>query len=193
METIVVNGTLRTEFGKKATRALRKAGNIPCNLYGGADTVSFYAPVAEFRKLIYTPDFRIAEINVDGKKYKAILKEGQFDPVKDDLMHLDFQELVDTVKVKVSVPLRLLGTPRGTATGGKMEQVLRKLTIMALPKHLVTAVELDVTDLDMGGIKRIRDIKAEGITFLLSSSNPVARIAIPRAAKADAAAAPAKK
>ena len=73
METISINGTPRTELGKKATRALRKAGNVPCNLYGGKETLNFYAPVASFRKLIYTPDFRLAEITVDGKIFKAIV------------------------------------------------------------------------------------------------------------------------
>ena len=75
METIVINGTPRTELGKKATRALRRAGNVPCNLYGGKETLNFYAPVASFRKLIYTPDFRMAEIVVGGKNYKASIKD----------------------------------------------------------------------------------------------------------------------
>ena len=107
MEKVVINGTPRTELGKKATRALRKAGNVPCNLYGGKETLNFYAPLTEFRKLIYTPDFRLAEINLSGKTYSAIVKDSQFAPVNDSLLHLDFQELVETSKVKVFIPLRL--------------------------------------------------------------------------------------
>ena len=113
METIAINGTPRTELGKKATRALRRAGNVPCNLYGGKETINFYAPVAAFRKLIYTPDFRLAEITVGEKTCKAIVKDLQFESVKDSLLHIDFQELVEGVKVKVSVQLKLTGTPKG--------------------------------------------------------------------------------
>jgi len=189
METVVINGTPRTELGKKATRALRKAGNVPCNLYGGAATLNFQAPVASFRKLIYTPDFRIAEINVEGKSFKAIVKEVQFEPVKDSILHIDFQELVDTTPVKVSVPLRLNGNPKGVADGGKLEQVIRRVNIVALPANLPSAIELNIADMQLGSIKRISDIQLEGVKILLSGSNPVARVNVPRALRDDAAAA----
>lgn len=193
METVVINATPRTELGKKATRALRKAGNIPCNLYGGKETLNFFAPVAEFRKLIFTPDFRLAEINLNGKAYKAIVKDSQFAPVNDELLHLDFQELVDDVKVKVYVPIRLNGTPKGIILGGKLEQAFRKLHILALPKDLPTSIEIDVTDMDLGAVKRIKDIVIPGVTFLHSPANPFAKVNVPRAAKEEvkAAAAPA--
>jgi large subunit ribosomal protein L25 len=189
METIAINGTPRTELGKKATRALRKAGNVPCNLYGGKETLNFYAPVSAFKKLIYTPEFRLAEISLGGKTYKAILKESQFEPVKDTLLHIDFQELVDNVKVKVSVPLHLSGTPRGVANGGKLEQVLKRVSIIALPKDLPSHITVDVTSMDNGDIKRLRDISVPGVTFLLADSNPLARVNVPRQLKEDAAAA----
>ncbi len=189
METIAINGTPRTELGKKATRALRKAGNVPCNLYGGKETLNFFAPVSAFKKLIYTPEFRLAEISLGGKTYKAILKESQFEPVKDTLLHIDFQELVDNVKVKVSVPLHLSGTPRGVANGGKLEQVLKRVSIIALPKDLPSHITVDVTSMDNGDIKRLRDISVPGVTFLLADSNPLARVNVPRQVKEDAAAA----
>lgn len=193
METVVVTGTPRTELGKKATRALRKAGNVPCNIYGGAETLNFYAPVTAFKKLIYTPEFRLAEVQLNGKSYKAIVKETQFDPVKDELLHVDFQELVDTTPVKISVPVRLKGTAKGAALGGKVEQVQRRLNVLALPKDLVSGIDLDITELDLGGILRISDLKTENLTYLLSDSNPVARMAVPRAAKGEAAAEAKKK
>ncbi len=180
METVVINGTPRTELGKKATRALRKAGNVPCNLYGGKETLNFYAPVSEFRKLIYTPDFRLAEINLNGKTYKAIVKDSQFEPVKDSLMHLDFQELVDNVKVKVYIPLKLTGTPKGIILGGKLEQSFRKLHLLALPKDIPTEIVIDVTDMGLGSIKRIKEIELPGVTLLHAPSNPFAKVQIPR-------------
>ncbi len=187
METVVINGTPRTELGKKATRALRKAGNVPCNLYGGKETLNFYAPVAEFRKLIYTPDFRLAAINLNGNTYKAILKDSQFEPVKDALLHLDFQELVDNVKVKVHVPLIFTGTPKGIILGGKLEQVFRKLHVLALPKDLPESITIDVSDMDLGSIKRIKEIELPGVTFLHTPATPFAKMQVPRAAAAAAA------
>jgi large subunit ribosomal protein L25 len=194
METVVINGTPRTELGKKATRALRRAGNVPCNLYGGKETLNFYAPVASFRKLIYTPDFRLAEVNVEGKTFRAIVKDLQFESVKDDLLHIDFQELVDNVKVKVSVQLKLVGTPKGIILGGKLEQAFKRLSVLALPKDLPNVIEVDVTDMDLGAIKRIKDLEIPGVTILHSPMNPFAKVMIPRAAKEEpvvAAAAPA--
>ncbi|MES2619969.1 MAG: 50S ribosomal protein L25 [Bacteroidota bacterium] len=195
METITINGTPRTELGKKATRALRRAGNVPCNLYGGKETVNFYAPVTAFRKLIYTPDFRLAEITVGDKTCKAIVKDLQFESVKDELLHIDFQELIDDVKVKVSVQLKLTGTPKGIILGGKLEQAFKRLSVLALPKDLPSVIEVDVTDMDLGAIKRIKDLEIPGVTILHSPMNPFAKVMIPRAAKEEvptaAAAAPA--
>lgn len=193
METVVINATPRTELGKKATRALRKAGNIPCNLYGGKETLNFYAPLAEFRKLVYTPDFRVAEINLNGNKYRAFIKESQFEPVKDAMLHLDFQELVDDVKVKVHIPLKLNGTPKGIILGGRLEAPFRKLTILALPKDIPNTIEIDVTDMGLGDVKRIQDIQLPGVTILHAPANPFARVQIPRTVveEAPVAAAPA--
>lgn len=180
METVVINATPRTELGKKATRALRKAGNIPCNLYGGKETLNFYAPVGEFRKLIYTPDFRAAEINLNGKTYKAFVKESQFEPVKDAMLHLDFQEFVDTVKVKVYIPLKLNGTPKGIISGGRLEAPFRKLHVLALPKDIPNVIEISVADMDLGDVKRIKDIQIPGVTILHAPANPFAKVQIPR-------------
>ncbi|MCS6933731.1 MAG: 50S ribosomal protein L25 [Chitinophagales bacterium] len=193
METTILHGTPRTELGKKATRALRKAGNVPCNLYGGDKNYNFYAPLHEFRKLIYTPELRVAEIHLNGQVHRAILKETQFEPVKDTMLHADFQELREDVKVKVSIPLRLKGTPKGASAGGKLEQVVRRLQVVALPKDLVSYLEFDVSGMDLGAISRVRDLQAfyPNLTFLLSGANPIARVSVPRAAKEEAAAAPA--
>ena len=186
MEKVVINGTPRTELGKKATRALRKAGNTPCNLYGGKETLNFYAPTASFRKLIFTPDFRVAEINLDGKTYTAIVKDSQYEPILGALLHLDFQELVETVKVKVSIPLKLKGTPKGITDGGVLETVFKKLNILALPKDIPNVIEVDIAGMQLGDIKRIKDIEIPGVTILHSPSNPFARVQIPRAVKEEA-------
>jgi large subunit ribosomal protein L25 len=197
MEKVVIDGTPRTELGKKATRALRKAGNTPCNLYGGTETLNFYAPTSAFRKLIFTPDFRVAEIHLNGKTYNAIIKDSQYEPILGGLLHLDFQEMVDTVKVKVSIPLRLKGNPKGITDGGVLEQAFKKLNILALPKDIPSVIEVDVTSMQLGDIKRIKDLVIPGVTFLHAPANPFAKVQIPRAVKEEvptaavAAAAPA--
>ncbi|CAG0899555.1 unnamed protein product, partial [Darwinula stevensoni] len=137
----------RTELGKKAAKALRKQGLVPCNLYGGKETINFSAPYTSLQPIVFTPAFKIAEIELNGKKIKAITKELQFDPVKDTIKHVDFQELVDEVKVKVEVPLKLNGVPAEVAMGAKLEQTMRKLKIFALPKHLPEVIVVEVGDL----------------------------------------------
>lgn len=188
METIVITGSPRTELGKKATRALRRAGNVPANIYGGKETLNFLAPAAAFRKIIYTPNFRLAEIQLNGKSYKAILKDSQYDPVSGDLLHADFQELVDDVKVKVSIPLILKGTPKGIILGGVLEQVFRKINLLAYPKDIPATIEVNVADMELGAIKRLKDLDLPGVTILHPLSNPFARVMVPRAAKEEVAA-----
>ena len=189
METVSIAAQPRTELGKKAAKALRKQGLVPCNLYGGKETINFSAPYTSLQPIVFTPAFKIAEIELNGKKIKAITKELQFDPIKDTIKHVDFQELVDDVKVKVEVPLKLSGVPAEVAMGAKLEQTMRKLKIFALPKHLPEVIVVEVGDLTVGQNKRIKDIQIEGITLLHSASIPVARLTSSRASKEAAAAA----
>ncbi|MBL7800076.1 MAG: 50S ribosomal protein L25 [Chitinophagales bacterium] len=189
METVSIAAQPRTELGKKAAKALRKQGLVPCNLYGGKETINFSAPYTSLQPIVFTPAFKIAEIELNGKKIKAITKELQFDPVKDTVKHVDFQELVDDIKVKVEVPLKLSGVPAEVAMGAKLEQTMRKLKIFALPKHLPEVIVVEVGDLTVGQNKRIKDIQIEGITLLHSASIPVARLTSSRASKEAAAAA----
>ncbi len=189
METVSIAAQPRTELGKKAAKALRKQGLVPCNLYGGKETINFSAPYTSLQPIVFTPAFKIAEIELNGKKIKAITKELQFDPVKDTVKHVDFQELVDDIKVKVEVPLKLNGIPAEVAMGAKLEQTMRKLKIYALPKHLPEVIVVEVGDLTVGQNKRIKDIQIEGITLLHSASIPVARLTSSRASKEAAAAA----
>ncbi len=189
MEVVKIEAQLRTDLGKKASKGLRKQGNIPCNLYGGKENVNFYAPASSFKAIIFTPDFKLAEISVGGKTYRAILKDLQAEPVTDRIDHLDFQELVDDKPVKVAVPLKFTGTPKAAAMGGKVEQTMRKLNILALPKDLPSVITLDVSDMDFGHIKRIKELSVPGVTILHSQSIPVARLQVTRAVKEEAAAA----
>jgi large subunit ribosomal protein L25 len=189
MEVVKIEAHHRTDLGKKAAKTLRKQGSIPCNLYGGKENINFSAPTTSFKALIFTPDFKLAEITVGGKTYTAILKDLQADPVTDRIDHLDFQELVEGTPVKVAVPLKFTGTPKAAAMGGKVEQTMRKLNILALPKDLPSVITLDVSDMDFGSIKRIKELSVAGVEILHSPNIPVARLQVTRAVKEEAAAA----
>jgi large subunit ribosomal protein L25 len=182
MQTVAIQGTLRTELGKKATKATRAEGLVPCVIYGQGGNVHFSAPTLAFRDIVYTPDFKIAEITVDGTTHRAFLKELQFDPVTDSLMHIDFVALVPGHKFTTQVPVILAGVAPGVKVGGKLMQVTRRVKIKTTPEHLVDALTVDISTLELGKSVRIRDIQAlEGVEIIASPGIPIATVEIPRA------------
>lgn len=187
MKTITIEGQLRSEFGKKATRLLRSEEKVPCVIYGGAEIVAFSAPATAFKNLVYTPDFQIAEVKLEGKSYRAILKDLQFDTVTDELIHIDFLELVDNKPVVASLPLRVVGQSIGVKAGGKLVVKLKTLKVKALPKDLRENLELDITNLNLNENLRVEDVKAEGIELLNSPRIPVASVVMTRQLKQEEA------
>ena len=192
MQTVAITGTARTVLGKKAVKAVRSEGHIPCNVYGGKENVHFSAPVNDFKSLLYTPDFKVAEITVNGSVHKAIVKEVQAHPVTDRILHIDFVELIPEKAIKAKVPLRLVGQAEGAKTGGAVIQKMRHATVKTTPENLVDILEVDITELELGDSARVRDIKpVDGLEVLNNPSSPVVSIEIPRAvrsAQADEAA-----
>lgn len=189
MKTITIEGQLRSDFGKKATRLLRSEEKVPCVIYGGAEIVAFSAPATAFKTLVYTPDFQVAEIKLEGKTYRAILKDLQFDTVTDELTHIDFLELVEDKKVVASLPLRVVGQSVGVKAGGKLVVKLKTLKVKAFPKDLREFLELDITNLNLNENLRVEDVKAEGIELLNSPRIPVASVVMTRQLKQEEAAA----
>lgn len=189
MTTIEIQGNKRAETGKKGTNKDRKEGLIPAVLYGGNEVVHFNVKPAAVKHLIYTPDFKLAELDVDGTKSKAILKSIQFHPITDEVIHIDFLRLLDKTPIKVDVPLRFKGVSPGVKVGGKLIQQLRKIKIKTTPEHLVDELKADISKLDLGQSLRVRDIIVpQGIEIINNPATPVALIEIPRALKAAAAA-----
>jgi len=192
MKTITIEGQLRTEIGKQATRQLRSEEKVPGVIYGGAKEVNFSAPLTSFKTLVYTPDFQLAEIKVDGKSYKCILKDLQFDKVSDDLIHADFLELVEDKKVVATIPIKFTGAAKGVKDGGKLITKMKALKIKTLPKFLKENIEVDLTNLELNGNVRVEDVKAENYEILNSPRIPIASIVLTRQLKQEeAAAAPA--
>ncbi|MGX5820378.1 50S ribosomal protein L25 [Chitinophaga lutea] len=189
MKTITIEGQLRSEFGKTATRLLRSEEKVPCVIYGGAETVSFSAPITAFKPLVYTPDFQLAEIKLEGKTYRCILKDMQFDTVTDELAHVDFLELVENKQVVATLPLRMVGQSAGVKAGGKLVVKMKSLKVKAFPKDLVENLEVDITNLELNENIRVEDVKVSNIEILNSPRIPVASVVMTRQLKQEEAAA----
>ncbi|MBK8086679.1 MAG: 50S ribosomal protein L25 [Chitinophagaceae bacterium] len=188
--TITIEGHLRTENGKKAARQLRSQEMVPGVIYGGSAEVNFYAPAKAFKTLVYTPDFQIAEVIVDGKSYRTILKDLQFDKVSDALAHVDLLELVDDKKVIATIPLRFTGTAKGVKDGGKLITKIKSLKIKALPKYLKESIEVDLSPLELNGNIRVEDVKEEHMEVMNSPRIPIASVVLTRQLKQEESTAP---
>jgi large subunit ribosomal protein L25 len=182
MKTITIEGHLRTEHGKKAARQIRSQENVPAVIYGGAQEVNFYASAKAFKPLVYTGEFQIAEVNVDGKTYKCILKDLQFDKVSDALIHLDLLELVDDKKVVATLPLKFVGTSVGVKEGGKLVIKIKSLKVKALPKNLPDFVEANISELQMGNKLYVTKIVTNNFKLMHPDNTVVCQVKISRAA-----------
>jgi large subunit ribosomal protein L25 len=191
MKTITIEGQLRTEIGKQATRQLRSEEKVPGVIYGGAKEVNFSALATSFKTLVYTPDFQLAEVKVDGKSYRCILKDLQFDKVTDDLIHADFLELVEDKKVIATIPIKFTGAAKGVKDGGKLITKMKALKIKTYPKYLKENIEVDLTNLELNGNVRVEDVKADNYEILNSPRIPIASIVLTRQLKQEEAAVPA--
>ncbi|MBV7533903.1 50S ribosomal protein L25 [Chitinophaga sp. sic0106] len=180
MNTITIEGELRSEFGKKATRQLRSEEKVPCVIYGGAEVVSFSAPAKSFKTLVYTAAFQVAEIKLGAKTYRAVMKDLQFDVVTDELSHIDFMELVEDKPVAVTLPIKLVGQSVGVKAGGKLVSKLKALKVIALPKHLVENIEVNIENLELNANIRVEDVQVEGITITNSPRIPIASVVMTR-------------
>ncbi len=193
MKTITIEGQLRTEHGKKAARQIRSQENVPGVIYGGAQEVNFYASAKAFKPLVYTGEFQLADVNVDGKTYRCILKDLQFDKVTDTLIHVDLLELVDDKKVIATLPLKFVGTSVGVKGGGKLVIKIKSLKVKTLPKFLKETIEVDITNLELNGNIRVEDVKDPNFEIMNSPRIPIASVVMTRQLKQEEATAEKKK
>jgi large subunit ribosomal protein L25 len=188
MKSITIEGQLRTEFGKSATRQLRLEEKVPAVIYGGAKEVNFATLATSLKNLVYTPDFMVVDAKVDGKSYKCVLKDLQFDKVSDRLIHVDLLELVENKKVVVTLPIKFTGTPTGVKAGGKLVTKIKSLKVKVLPKDLRENIELDLTNLELNGNIRVQDVKAGNMEIMNSPRIPIASVTMTRQLKQEEAA-----
>lgn len=187
MKTITIEGSLRTGFGKTATRQIRSQELVPGVIYGGSQEISFQAPATAFKNLVYTPSFQVAEVVLDGKTYRTILKDLQFDKVDDSLIHVDLLELVEDKKVIADIPLKFVGVSPGVKDGGKLIIKMKSLKVKTYPKYLQEQIEVSIDELELNGNIRVEDVKVDNYEFLNSPRIPIASVTLTRQLKQEEA------
>ena len=176
MKSIEIKGQLRKEIGKKATAALRKEDNVPCVIYGGKENVNFFAATPSFKKLVYTPHVYIVKLDIEGKNYTAIMKEIQFHPVTDKILHIDFTELSEDKSVVINIPVHITGSAIGVKKGGKLNLVKRYLRVKGVLAKLPDVLDVNVEDIEVGQSVKVGDLKYKNITILNGSREPVVSV-----------------
>ena len=182
MKTLAISAKQRENVGKTSTRALRNQGKVPCVLYGGEKQVAFHAHENDFRKLVYTPDVFIVELDIEGSKVKAIMQDIQFHPVTDKILHIDFLEISDDKEITVSVPVILNGLAIGVRDGGNLMFRRRKIITRGLAANLPNAIEINIEDVKIGQFIYIKDLNVEGCEFLAPDSSVVVGVKMSRGA-----------
>jgi large subunit ribosomal protein L25 len=183
MKTIEIKGTFRTELGKKSSKEIRKAGNVPCVIYGKEKNIHFYAPELSFKNLVYTPDAHLVKLSIEDKEYQAVLKDMQFHPVKDNILHADFIEIHDKKPVVINIPIKVSGDSVGVIAGGKLSIKRRTLKVKGLAKDLPEALHIDITNLKIHEGVKVGELSFDKIELLDPKKSMVLTIATSRVAQ----------
>lgn len=191
MKTVEIIGYKRANLGKVDSQRLRDEGQVPCVLYGGNEQIHFYSPMILFRDLVYTNEAHFVHLNIEGEESQAILQEVQFHPVSEVLLHADFLKISEDRKIKMSIPVRLVGQAPGVSKGGTLIRKRAALKVYGFPKDMPDHIDIDVSSLDFHHAIKVGDLNISGLEFLDPKPSTIAAVEVPRAAKmaADAAAA----
>ena len=187
MKTLIVKALKRDDFGKKAAKSVRREGFVPCVLCGNGETVSFSIDPREVKPLIYTPSSYIVEFDFDGKKELAVLREVQFHPVREQILHIDFYRIADGKPVAIAIPVRLTGNAEGVKVGGKLVLSARKLVVSALVENLPDEILVDVTSLAVGKTIFVGDLQFDNLKFVTPATTAVCAVRVTRASRGNAA------
>ena len=180
MEIIEIIGYKRANLGKQNSKKLREEGNVPCVVYGGKEQIHFHSPMILFRDLVYTPGANFVKLNIEGVEKDAILQDIQFHPVSETILHADFLELQDDKKVKMEIPVKIIGNSPGVQQGGKILMRIRKLSLMAYPKNMPSFVEVDISELQLGKSIKVEELLNDQYDILNSPLVSVVSVNIPR-------------
>jgi large subunit ribosomal protein L25 len=180
MKTVSLSGSLRENVGKKDAKMQRYAAKVPCVLYGGKEQVHFAADAVSFKPIIFTPETFLIKITIGDKSYDAILKDVQYHPVEDNLLHADFYQVDANKPVIVSLPVKALGTSPGVIRGGKMKIKLSRLKVKGLIADIPESIEINISKLNVGQGFKVKDLSVPGLTFLDPASNVVLDVKVAR-------------
>ncbi|MFA5820131.1 MAG: 50S ribosomal protein L25/general stress protein Ctc [Bacteroidales bacterium] len=180
MKTIEIKGTFRTELGKKSSKQIRKTGNIPCVIYGKEKNIHFHAHENSFKNLVYTPEAHMVKLSIEDKEYKAVLKDMQFHPVNDKILHADFIEIFDNKPVVIGIPIKVTGDSVGVLAGGRLSIKRRTLKVKGLANDLPEFLPIDITDLKIHEGLKVGDLSYEKIELLDPRKSMVLTIATSR-------------
>ena len=195
MKEISVSGQKRATTGKKATRELRREGLVPCNLYGEKkgenglpEALAFAIPATQLRKAVYTPHVYVVNLTIDGEAHKAVMKELQFHPTTDALLHIDFYEVSETKPITIGIPVKLEGHAQGVRDGGRLSQAVRQLSVTAPYKQIPEELKIDVTNLKLGKAIKVAELQFEGLEIATPAQVVVCSVKATRASRSAAAA-----
>lgn len=189
MKTFELKGSLRSDLGKKATKAVRSSESVPCVLYGGAENTHFLVTASAVRKLIYTPEVYVVSLSLEGKQTLCVLKALQFHPLTDAVLHIDFLEVSPKKPITVEIPVKLSGLAEGVKAGGKLSLEARKLKVKGIYTDIPEYIEVNVTNLGLGKKIQVADVAVEKLQLLNAKNAVVAQVKLTRAARGAAAAA----
>jgi large subunit ribosomal protein L25 len=183
MKSIEIKGELRTSTGKKDSKKLRKEEKVPCVLYGGEKNIHFAVLEKDLKKLVFTPNVYLVDLNIDGKNHKAIVQDIQFHPVTDRVIHIDFYEIFEDKKVTIAIPVELQGLAEGVKAGGKLQVLNRKLKVRALYKDLPDTLQINVENVGLGKNIKVGEVNFDNLEMLNSANTVIATVKLTRAAK----------
>lgn len=183
MKTIEIKGSFRTELGKKSSKLLRKAGNVPCVIYGKEKNIHFHAHENSFKNLVYTPEAHMVKLSIEDKEFKAVLKDMQFHPVSDKILHADFIEIFDNKPVVINIPIKVTGDSAGVIAGGKLSIKKRTLKVKALANDLPESLPIDITELKIHEGIKVGELSYDKLELLDAKKSMVLTIATSRVAQ----------
>ena len=182
MKSITIKGSERENVGKKATKAVRDAGMVPCVIYGGNQPVHFVADERAFKDLVYTPNAHTVVVELNGTSYNVIMQDIQFHPVSDKILHIDFFQLSDDKEIIMEVPVKITGTSPGVLLGGVLRLNQRRLKVKALPKNLPDFIEASISELQMGNKLYVTKLETNNFELMHPDNTVVCQVRISRAA-----------
>ena len=180
MKSVSMSGSLRVSVGKKDAKAQRKQGLVPCVMYGGEKQLQFVVPEIQFKDVIFTPDVKYVELELDSNKYITIIQDTQWHPITDKLLHVDFLEVDEKREITIGIPVQIIGTSPGVLRGGKLVKKYRKLKVKGLLNNLPEKIEIDISPLDINDTIKVSDIQLSNITIMENPGAIIASVASTR-------------